>query len=117
VSFVLGIGAFAAADRTMERRRDNATLAVVGTSPRTITAGEVGFGALPLAIGLVLASLATVTLAGVLAVLSDLAMRQVLDRIAPTLGLAAGALAVGVMLIAVPAWLTQRITAEQLRRP
>ncbi|MFC6021013.1 FtsX-like permease family protein [Plantactinospora solaniradicis] len=119
VSFVLGIGAFAAAavDRTMERRRDNATLAVVGTSPRTITAGEVGFGALPLVIGLVLASLATVTLAGVLAVLSDLAVRQVLDRIAPTLGLAAGALAAGLVLIAVPAWLTQRITAEQLRRP
>jgi hypothetical protein len=50
-------------------------------------------------------------------VLSDLALRQIFERIAPTLGLAAGALTVGLVLIAVPAWLTQRITAEQLRRP
>ncbi|MBF9130928.1 hypothetical protein I0C86_18470 [Plantactinospora sp. S1510] len=119
VSFVLGIGAFAAAavDRTMERRRGNATLSVVGTSPRTITAGEVAFGALPLTIGLTLASLATAALAATLASLLDLAMGRVLDRIAPTLWLAAGALVVGLVLIAVPAWLTQRITAEQLRRP
>ncbi|GAB3983640.1 FtsX-like permease family protein [Plantactinospora veratri] len=119
LSFVLGIGAFAAAaiDRTVERRRDNATLAVVGTSPRTITAGEVGFGTLPLMIGLGLASLATITIALVLAGLFDLDETRVLDRLAPTLWLAGGALVVGVVLIAVPAWLTQRITAEQLRRP
>ncbi|MEN3611101.1 FtsX-like permease family protein [Plantactinospora sp. ZYX-F-223] len=119
VTFVLGIGAFAAAaiDRTVERRRDNATLAVVGTSPRTITAGEVGFGTLPLVIGLGLASLATVTLAAVLAGLLDLDVGRVFDRVAPALWLAGGALAVGLVLIAVPAWLTQRITAEQLRRP
>ncbi|MEO3923160.1 FtsX-like permease family protein [Micromonosporaceae bacterium B7E4] len=119
LSFVLGIGAFAAAaiDRSVERRRDNATLAVVGTSPRTITAGEVGFGTLPLVIGLGLASLATVTLAAVLAGLLDLDVGRVFDRVAPALWLAGGALAVGLVLIAVPAWLTQRITAEQLRRP
>ncbi|MDW5328166.1 FtsX-like permease family protein [Plantactinospora sp. KLBMP9567] len=119
LSFVLGIGAFAAAaiDRTVERRRDNATLAVVGTSPRTITAGEVGFGTLPLVIGLGLASGATVTIALVLARLFQLDSGRVLDRVAPTLWLAGGALAVGLVLIAVPAWLTQRITAEQLRRP
>ncbi|GIG92906.1 FtsX-like permease family protein [Plantactinospora endophytica] len=119
LSFVLGIGAFAAAaiDRTVERRRDNATLAVVGTSPRTITAGEVGFGILPLVIGLGLASLATITIAAVLAGLFDVDRAQVFGRIAPTLWLAGGALAVGLVLIAVPAWLTQRITAEQLRRP
>ncbi|MFY1671963.1 FtsX-like permease family protein [Plantactinospora sp. WMMB334] len=119
LSFVLGIGAFAAAaiDRTMERRRDNATLAVVGTSPRTITAGEVGFGTLPLVIGLGLASLATVTIAAVLAGLLGLDRAGVFDRIAPTLWLTGGALAVGLVLIAVPAWATQRISAEQLRRP
>ncbi|AVT40522.1 FtsX-like permease family protein [Plantactinospora sp. BB1] len=119
LSFVLGIGAFAAAaiDRTVERRRDNATLAVVGTSPRTITAGEVGFGTLPLVIGLGLASLATIIIATVLAGLFDVDRAQVFDRVAPTLWLAGGALVVGVVLIAVPAWLTQRITAEQLRRP
>ncbi|GAA3764817.1 FtsX-like permease family protein [Plantactinospora mayteni] len=119
LSFVLGIGAFAAAaiDRTMERRRDNATLAVVGTSPRTITAGEVGFGTLPLVIGLGLASGATVAIAAVLAGLLDLDRDRVFDRVAPTLWLAGGALVVGLVLIAVPAWSTQRITAEQLRRP
>ncbi|GAB3157076.1 ABC transporter permease [Micromonospora sonneratiae] len=119
VSFTLGVGAFAAAavDRTMERRRNNGTLAVVGTSPRVIAAGEVGFGALPLVIGLVMASLATVLLAGTLASLLGVGTGQVLDRIAPTLWLAAGALVVGLVLLAVPAWLTQRITAEQLRRP
>jgi hypothetical protein len=31
--------------------------------------------------------------------------------------LLAAVLAVGVVLIAVPAWLTQRVTAEHLRRP
>ncbi|MDG4788494.1 hypothetical protein O7626_21575 [Micromonospora sp. WMMD1102] len=119
LSFVLGVGAFAVAavDRTVERRRDNATLAVVGTGPGTITAGEVGFNTLPLAIGLGLASLATVTIALVLAGLSDVDQGRVLDWVAPTLWLASGALAVGLVLIAVPAWLTQRITAEQLRRP
>ncbi|MEE6256948.1 FtsX-like permease family protein [Plantactinospora sonchi] len=119
VSFLLGIGAFAAAavDRTMERRRQNATLAVVGTSPGTVAGSELGFGALPLVTGLVLASLATVTVASVMAGLLDVGVRVVLDRVAPTLWLAAGALAAGLVLIAVPAWLTQRITAEQLRRP
>ncbi|MEO3743192.1 FtsX-like permease family protein [Plantactinospora sp. B5E13] len=119
VSFLLGIGAFAAAavDRTMERRRQNATLAVVGTSPGTVAGSELGFGALPLVIGLVLASLATVTVASVLAGLLDVGVGVVLDRVAPTLWLAAGALLAGLVLIAVPAWLTQRITAEQLRRP
>ncbi|MEQ4306006.1 FtsX-like permease family protein [Plantactinospora sp. B6F1] len=119
MSFGLGIGAFtvAAIDRGVERRRDNATLAVVGTSPRTITAGEVGFGTVPLVIGLGLASLATVTIAVVLAGLLHLDPDRVLDRVAPTLWLAGAALLVGVVLMAVPAWLTQRITAEQLRRP
>ncbi|MBE1492072.1 FtsX-like permease family protein [Plantactinospora soyae] len=119
LSFVLGIAAFAAAavDRTMERRRDNATLAVVGTSPRVITAGEVGFGAIPLTIGLALSSLVTIMLTGVLAGLLDLPLGTVFERIAPTLWLAAGALGAGLVLIAVPAWLTQRISAEQLRRP
>ncbi|MFY1693677.1 FtsX-like permease family protein [Plantactinospora sp. WMMB782] len=119
LTFVLGIGAFAVAaiDRTVERRRDNATLAVVGTGPGTITAGEVGFGTLPLMVGLGLASLATVTNATVLPGLFGIDRDQVFDRIAPTLWLAGGALVVGLVLIAVPAWLTQRITAEQLRRP
>ena len=119
VTFVLGVGSFAAAavDRTMERRRDNATLAVVGTRPAVVTAGETGFGALPLAIGLVLASAATVTVAVSFASALEVPGRYVMERLAPVLWLAAGALVVGVVLIAVPARLTQRITAEQLRRP
>jgi hypothetical protein len=119
VSFVLGIASFAAAavDRTMERRRDNATLAVVGVSRRTATAGEVGFGALPLAIGLAVATVATLVIATALARLVGAAASVAIDRMAPVLWLAAAALGVGLVLIAVPAWLTHRVTAEHLRRP
>jgi hypothetical protein len=119
VSFVLGIASFGAAavDRTMERRRDNATLAVVGVSRRTATAGEVGFGALPLAIGLAVATVASLVMAIALARLAGAAASAAIDRMAPVLWLAAAALGVGLVLIAVPAWLTHRVTAEHLRRP
>ena len=119
VSFVLGIASFGAAavDRTMERRRDNATLAVVGVSRRTATAGEVGFGALPLAIGLAVATVASLVMAIALARLVGAAASVAIDRMAPVLWLAAAALGVGLVLIAVPAWLTHRVTAEHLRRP
>ena len=119
VSFVLGIASFAAAavDRTMERRRDNATLAVVGVSRRTATAGEVGLGALPLAIGLAVATVASLVMATALARLVGAAASVAIDRMAPVLWLAAAALGAGLVLIAVPAWLTHRVTAEHLRRP
>lgn len=119
VSVGLGIASFAAAaiDRTVERRRDNATLAVVGVRPAVTTACEVGSGALPLAIGLVLAAGSTVAVAASLAGFLELDVDRVLDRIAPVLWLSLGALVVGLVLIAVPAHLFQRITAEELRRP
>ena len=119
VSFALGVGAFAAAavDRTMERRRDNATLAVVGVSRRTATLGEVAFGGLPLVMGLATAMVATLTIAGSLSAVLNAPVSAVLTRVSPVLWMAAAALVVGLVLIAVPAWLTQRLTAEHLRRP
>lgn len=119
VTFVLGVGSFAAAavDRTMERRRDNATLIVVGTRPVLVAAGETGSGALPLALGLVTASLATMAIAASLASILHTKVGVVLDRIEPVLWLAGAALVAGTVLIAVPAYVTQRITAESLRRP
>jgi ABC-type lipoprotein release transport system permease subunit len=118
VSFILGVGAFAVAaiDRTMERRRDSANLSVMGVSPRLIIAGEIGFGGLPLAIGLVTAGLSAVVITANLARMLGVDAGVVLDRFAPTLWLGVGALVVGLALIAVPAWVTQRITAGQLRR-
>ncbi|TDC83068.1 FtsX-like permease family protein [Micromonospora sp. KC606] len=118
VSFILCVGAFAVAavDRTMERRRDSASLSVVGVSPRLVTASEVGFGGLPLAIGLVTAGLSAVVITASLARLLGVDAGVVLNRFASTLWLGAGALVVGLALIAVPAGVTQRITAEQLRR-
>jgi hypothetical protein len=119
VSFALGVGAFAAAavDRTMERRRDNATLAVVGVSRRTATLGEVAFGGLPLVMGLATATVATLVTAASLGAVLEAPMSVVFDRVSPVLWMAAAALVVGLALIAAPAWLTQRITAEHLRRP
>jgi hypothetical protein len=119
VTFLLGVGSFVAAaiDRTMERRRDNATLIVVGTRPALLAAGETGSGALPLALGLVTASAATMAIAASLAGILDVRVGFVLDRLAPVLWLAGAALLTGLVLIAVPAYLTQRITAESLRRP
>ena len=119
VSFALGVGAFAAAavDRTMERRRDNATLAVVGVNRRTATLSEVAFGGLPLVMGLATATVATLVIAASLGRVLEAPVRVVFDRVSPVLWMAAAALVVGLALIAVPAWLTQRITAEHLRRP
>ena len=119
VTFVLGVGSFAAAavDRTMERRRDNATLIVVGTRPALVAAGEAGSGALPLALGLVMASAATMAIAASLAGILEIRVGFVFERLEPVLLLAGAALLVGVALIAVPAYVTQRITAESLRRP
>jgi hypothetical protein len=119
VTFVLGVGSFAAAaiDRTMERRRDNATLIVVGTRPALVAAGEAGSGALPLVLGLLTASAATMVVAASLAGILDQKVGFVVDRLAPVLWLAGAALLAGLVLIAVPAYLTQRVTAESLRRP
>ena len=119
VAFVLGVGSFAAAavDRTMERRRDNATLIVVGTRPGLVAAGEAGSGALPLVLGLVTASMATMAIAASLAGILEQRVGFVFDRLAPVLWLAGIALLAGLVLIAVPAYVTQRITAESLRRP
>ncbi|MFC0529864.1 FtsX-like permease family protein [Phytohabitans kaempferiae] len=119
ISLVLGMGSFAAAavDRAVERRRDNATLAVVGVRPAVITSGETGFGVLPLVAGVGTACAATIVVGASLATVLDIPTGAVFDRIAPILLLGVGATAVGLLLIAVPAWLTQRITAEHLRRP
>ena len=119
MTFVLGIGSFAAAavDRTMERRRDNATLIVVGTRPAVVAAGEAGSGALPLALGLVTASAATLVIAFGFAAMLNVDAGFVVDRLAPVLWLAGAALLAGLVLITVPAYVTQRVTAESLRRP
>jgi phage shock protein PspC (stress-responsive transcriptional regulator) len=60
---------------------------------------------------------ATAGVAAGLAGLLDAPPGVVVDRLAPVLWLALIALAVGLVLIAVPAWLIQRVTAEHLRRP
>ena len=119
VSVGLGIGSFAAAslDRMIERRRDNATLAVVGARPALLAACEVGSGALPLAVGLALAAGSTVVVAGGVAALLEVGRGFVLGWVAPILWLSLAALAVGLVLVAVPARIAQRITAEDLRRP
>ncbi|GIJ70128.1 FtsX-like permease family protein [Virgisporangium ochraceum] len=119
VTFVLGVGSFAAAavDRTIERRRDNATLIVVGTRPAVVAAGEAGSGALPLALGLVTASAATLVIAFGFAALLKVDAGFVVDRVAPVLWLAGAALLTGLVLTTVPAYVTQRVTAESLRRP
>ncbi|MEV0392025.1 FtsX-like permease family protein [Polymorphospora rubra] len=119
VSLVLGMGSFAAAavDRAVERRRDNATLAVVGVRPAVIAGGETGFGGLPLVVGVGVAAAVTIVVGASLAAVLDTPTAAVFGRIIPILLLGAGATVVGLLLIAVPAWFTQRITAEQLRRP
>jgi hypothetical protein len=119
VSVGLGIGSFAAAslDRTIERRRDNATLAVVGVRPGLLAACEVGAAALPLAVGLALATSSTVVVASAVAEVLELGQGVLLGWVAPILWLSLGALVVGLVLVAVPARLAQRITAEDLRRP
>ncbi|MEV7227343.1 FtsX-like permease family protein [Polymorphospora sp. NPDC051019] len=119
ISLLLGMGSFAAAavDRAVERRRDNATLAVVGVRPAVIAGGETGFGGLPLVVGVGAAAAATIVVGASLAAVLDTPTAAVFGRIAPILLLGAGATVVGLILIAVPAWFTQRITAEQLRRP
>ncbi|GIF78188.1 FtsX-like permease family protein [Asanoa siamensis] len=119
ISFALSVGAFAAAavDRTMERRRDNATLAVVGVSRRTTTLGEIAFGGLPLAIGLAAATLATLVIAGSLGAVMDAPISVLFTRMSPVLWMTAAALLVGLGLLAVPAWVAQRLTTEYLRRP
>jgi hypothetical protein len=90
---------------------------VVGVSRRTATLGEVAFGGLPLVMGLATATVATLVVAASLGAVLEAPMRVVFDRVSPVLWMAAAALVVGLALIAAPAWLTQRITAEHLRRP
>lgn len=118
ISAGLGIAAFAVAavDRTVERRRESAMLAAVGTPGRVIAASEVGFAALPLLVGLVLATGAvagaTLALARVIGVRTSAAV----DVAGPALGFGAAALVVGLVLVTVPALVPRRITAETIRR-
>ena len=72
---------------------------------------------LPLAIGLAVATVASLVMATALARLVGAAASAAIDRMTPVLWLAAAALGVGLVLIAVPAWVTHRVTAEHLRRP
>jgi hypothetical protein len=90
---------------------------VVGTRPAIITASETGFGAMPLVLGLALTIAVTLSVGLSFAAALDVPARFVLDRMAPVLWIGVAGLAMGLVLIAVPAWMTQRITAEQLRRP
>ena len=119
VSFVLGVGSFvvAIADRAMERRRDNAALAVLGTRPALLALAEAGYAAIPLIVGFLLAGLSTVVMAVSLAGLLGMGTRVVLAGIAPVGWLGAGAVSVALVIIGVLARLTHRVGPEQLRRP
>ena len=114
----LGVAAFAvaAADRTAERRRENAMLGVVGTPGRVVAASEIAFAAVPLVTGLVLATAGVIGMTLVLADLLEVGRSTAMALVRPALLLGVGALVIGLVLVTVPALVRRRITAETLRR-
>lgn len=119
ISVGLGVAAFAVAaiDRTVERRRENATLTVVGTPARVVATSEVGFAALPLLVGLTLATGAAAGMALALADLIDAQVPVTGAVLRTALWLGGGALISGLALVTLPALIPRRVTAEALRRP
>jgi hypothetical protein len=117
-SLILGMGAFttAAIDRTLERRRDSATLAVVGAPTRIVVASEIAFVAMPLVLGMLTATLGALAVGAALASIAGAPLTDGLPGLGPTFWFTAGAVLAGLLLATGPAMINTRITAESLRR-
>jgi hypothetical protein len=118
ISVGMGVAAFAvaAADRTVERRRESTTLTVIGTPARVVAASEVTYAAIPLVTGLTLATGAVVGMTLVLADVMTVNLTAVVDVVRPALWLSGAACLAGLLLVAAPAVIPRRVTPETLRR-